>query len=87
MLISTTPNKETIRRICILNGATTCYLYTPEDTPKVMLVIDIKDDKVNSIEEELKSWCGMPFKVYSSLAKCEQTHIIQQHGVKILPIY
>ncbi len=45
---SITPNKETIRRICILNGATCCYISYARGNNFIEILTDIKEEKLNN---------------------------------------
>ncbi|MEE9326915.1 MAG: hypothetical protein V3U71_06420 [Cocleimonas sp.] len=83
---NTIPNKETIRRICILNGATNCYLLASTEYTYTMVLMDIAEEKTNAVKIELKSWCGMEIRVFTYERETEGKKEILAKGEKILPI-
>jgi hypothetical protein len=84
---NTIPNKETIRRICILNGGTNCYLLAATKYNNTMVLMDIAEDRTCSVKVELKSWCGMKIRVFTYEKDTEEKEEILAKGERILPIY
>lgn len=82
----TTPNKEVVRRICLLHGATDCYLFVETGNQFVQVLTNIDSDKITTCLSELESWCGMKFELFNMDSEKETIHIIEQKGEKILPI-
>ncbi len=85
-MTNTTPNKEAIRRVCKLNGASFCYLITSTKETKVAIYSDINEKDISFVESELKNWCGMPFKVLTPTSAKAAVDNIINNGVQILPI-
>ena len=81
-----TPNKEIIRRICILNGATCCYISHTEGNTFLEILTDIKEEKLNNFSKELKEWSGINYKVYSMDGKNAKERKLGHINNKILPI-
>ena len=81
---SITPNREIIRRICILNGGSTCYISYSTENNFIEILADIKISNLSHFEKELKEWTGINYKVYSTENNTGATskHIQE----KILPI-
>ncbi len=85
-MANTTPNKETIRRICLLHGGTKCYILVDTGSAHVDILTNIQNNNSAEFLSELESWCGMKFKVYSENNEVEQNTRIKQSGEMILPI-
>jgi hypothetical protein len=83
---SITPNKEIIRRICILNGATCCYISHTKGDAFLEILTDIKEEKLNSFSKELSEWSGINYKVYSLDAQKNDEQTVDHINNKILPI-
>ena len=60
----TTPNIETVRRICLLHKVKLCYLNIETGAEFVELLVDLDSSKMELFNHELESWCGMKFKLY-----------------------
>jgi len=61
----TTPNKEIIRRICHLNGATKCYLYIDTGDEYAEILTNISSEKIGDCISELEQWAGIKFRVFN----------------------
>ena len=85
-MANTTPNKETIRRICILHGGSYCFLRVDTGAEYVDVLSDIIDERKQACLEELEAWCGMKFKLYNEQSLDEKIKQISTSGEKILPI-
>ena len=85
-MYSTTPNKETIRRLCILNGATFCYLLIRSTEPFAHIFSDIDCKNIGNFSEELEAWCGMKILVCNEQFHDRTLTTIKKNGEKILPI-
>ena len=66
-MISTIPNIEIVRRISILNGASSCYIVIDCKVAFIQVLADINTETLIYYKEELESWCGMKFQVYNEL--------------------
>lgn len=88
-MAKTIPNKESVRRLCLLSGGSFCYiLFTAEDDG-IAVLSDIQADKIAHCEEELQNWCGMKFRVYSTLLESTSAALIndfQNQGEKLWPV-
>jgi len=82
----TMPSKETVRRICILNKATYCYILVQNNLQVVKVLLDIPHDRSYSIKKELEEWCGVKFEIVTSESPSILVEEIQIKGEKILPI-
>ena len=82
----TTPNKETIRRICILQGGTECYIQVNTGNEYVNILTDIENQNLDQCLSELESWCGMKFQLFNEDSESKYTNKIKLNGEKILPI-
>ena len=78
----TTPNKESIKRICILSGASLCYLRVNTGDEYAEVLTDIKEKELQNCLQSLKDWCGMKFRLYSVLDSSPE-NIIQINKIKI----
>ena len=85
-MANTTPNKESIRRICILHKGDLCYLLVDTGADHVDVFMNITNDRIENCCKELESWCGMKFKLYNEEATYDQIRRISEFGEKILPI-
>ena len=85
-MANTTPNKESIRRICILYGGSFCILHVDTGAEHVEVLTDIADERLPICEKELEAWCGMKFKLFNERSNDEKTEPIRLSGEKILPI-
>lgn len=85
-MIITTPNKEIVRRIASLYGATFCFMLVVKGSKFIEVHSDINSNKINLCEVELKDWAGMNFKVFNENSEKEKIDKIKKEGVKILPI-
>jgi hypothetical protein len=83
---STTPNKEIVRRICHLHGATKCILLVDTGDVFVEIMTNISTDKIASCTTELEQWAGMKFRVYNFSEDNNMTSKIVSQGESILPI-
>lgn len=81
-----TPNKESVRRISILNNANYCYLLILPNDPLVHILSDVDTHSLEKYKDELESWCGMKFKVYDETKEVMMISRIKNQGEKILPI-
>ncbi len=82
---SITPNKEIIRRICILNGGLTCYISHAKGEDFIEVLTDVNEDKLALFATELKEWSGVNYKIYN-LNKTAETSLLKRINKKILPI-
>jgi len=85
-MASTTPNKEIVRRICLLSGASQCYLLVSPGDEYVDVLADIKTNEIKNCISELESWCGMKFRLYSLYDETEYLKELKKQAEKILPI-
>ena len=85
-MASTTPNKEIIRRICHLHGATKCHLLVDTGDFYVEVLTNITTDKIASCIIELEQWAGIKFRVYNFDITNKTTSNILSKGEAILPI-
>ena len=65
MIDSITPNKEVIRRICILNGGTCCYISYTKGSAFIEVLTDTTEERLNNFSKELGEWSGINYKVFS----------------------
>jgi len=82
---SITPNKEIIRRICILNGGTNCYISHTTGDNFIEVLADIEQDRLIHFATELKEWSGVNYKTYSINNTPEEQNF-QHINEQILPI-
>jgi hypothetical protein len=66
---SITPNKEIIRRICILNGGTCCYISHTKGDSFIEVLADIKHEMLDNFSQELSEWTGINYKVYTMIGR------------------
>jgi hypothetical protein len=88
-MAKTTPNKESVRRICLLSGGSFCYLLVDTDNDYVDVLSDLKQEEIENCQKELESWCGMKFRVFSTQKNSTDNFIIkkiQRCGEKLWPI-
>ena len=85
-MVSTIPNKEIIRRVCHLHGATKCYLHIPKNSETIEILTNIPNKKILSCENELESWADMKFKVSNFDKNTEEINKFISYSEKILPI-
>lgn len=85
-MASTTPNKEIVRRICHLHGATECYLLVETEDEAVEVLTNIADGEINDCISELESWAGMKFRVSNFSKNKKDIGLIQSKSEQILPI-
>jgi hypothetical protein len=85
-MASTTPNKETIRRLCLLHKVSYCYILVDTGTAFVELLSDIKDSNKLLFKGELESWCGMSFQTYNLHSNCNNISRLKKEGEKIYPL-
>lgn len=85
-MANTTPNKETIRRLCLLHGGSYCFLYVDTGYEYVDVLSDIPEESVISCLLELESWCGMKFKLFNEQSPRKKLIQLTTFGEKILPI-
>ena len=85
-MAQTTPNKEIVRRLCLLHGVSECYILSEEDQHHVDVLADIIDNKLDGFNKELEAWAGMSFHVFNKGSKTEKVEKIIKTGVKILPV-
>ncbi|MCF6189683.1 MAG: hypothetical protein L3J51_04320 [Cocleimonas sp.] len=85
-MASTTPNKEIVRRICHLHGATECYLFVETDDEAVEVLTNITDEAMEDCLSELESWAGMKFRVSNFSKNKKEIGLIQSKSEQILPI-
>ena len=85
-MANTTPNKETIRRLCLLHKVEFCYLLSDTDSVFVHVLVDIENQKKESFCQELESWCGMKFEIFT--LDSDEVNIIRmkRYGEKIYPL-
>jgi len=83
---STTPNKEIVRRICRLYGATECYLFVKTDDETIEVLTNIPDKAIEDCLSELESWAGMRFRVTNFSKQKKEIALIQLKSEQILPI-
>jgi len=85
----TTPNKETVRRVCLLSGATCCYILVDTGDEYVDVLADIKKEEIKHCVKSLHDWGGMKFRLYSLLDispdEIKLTNKIKSVGEKIYP--
>ncbi len=85
-MASTTPNKEIVRRICHLHGATECYLFVDTCDEAVEVLTNIADGAIENGLNELESWAGMKFRVSNFSKNKKEISLIQSKSEQILPI-
>ncbi len=85
-MANTTPNKESIRRICILHGGSYCYLQVNTGAEHVEVLMNITNERVENCLKELEAWCGMKFKLINEESTDDEIKRITLLGEKILPI-
>lgn len=85
-MVSTTPNKEIVRRICHLHGATKCILLVDTGDVFVEILTNISTDKISSCTNELEQWAGMKFRVYNFSKNKNTISKVLSKGESILPI-
>jgi hypothetical protein len=83
---SITPNKEVIRRICILNGGTCCYISHIKGDAFIEILTDITEERLNNFSKELSEWSGINYKVFSLKTPSDNKNEISHINNKILPI-
>lgn len=83
---SITPNKEIIRRICILNGGACCYILHTKGDSFIEVLTDIEYEILNRFSQELSEWTGINYKVYTIKKKERRNTILKHINNKILPI-
>ena len=86
LVASTTPNKEIIRRICHLNGATKCHLFVATGDEFAEVLTDIPTDKIASCITELEQWAGIKFRLFNFKNNKDDISNILSKGEIILPI-
>ena len=80
------PNKEIIRRICLLNGGTTCYISHTKGDDFIEVAADIEKNQLINFAIELKEWSGMNYKTYHIDNSTTKEDLLQHINEKILPI-
>ena len=85
-MANTTPNKETIRRICLLHGGTECHILVDTGDDYVDVLSNIENHKIEHCLLELKDWCGMKFQLFNNNSNIDEINRIRNKGVQILPI-
>ena len=85
-MANTTPNKESIRRICILHGGSYCYLLVDTGAEHVDVLTDIDTKSIEACIMELVAWCGMKFKLLNEDSNDVAKERVLNLGEKILPI-
>ncbi len=85
-MASTVPNKEIVRRVCHLAGATECYLYVKKKDEVVDVLTNITDEEAINCLTELESWSGMKFRLYTYSSDKIIIDSLITYGEKILPI-
>jgi len=83
---TTTPNKETVRRISVLHKAKYCYLLVIPTDPLVYILSDIATSRLDQFARDLEEWSGMKFQVYNEKSAVDRVNNIKKNGEKILPI-
>ena len=83
---NTTPNKETIRRFCLLFRVSYCYLLTDTKTEYANLFLDISNKKKDELLHELESWCGMKFKLLNLTSNEDEITQVKTRGERIYPL-
>ncbi len=86
IVASTVPNKEIVRRVCHLAGATECYLLVETNDEAVEVLTNIADDAIISCLSELESWSGVKFRLFTYSNDKETIDKLITTGEKILPI-
>ncbi len=87
-MAKTTPNKEAVRRICLLSGGSFCYLLVDTGDEYVDVLSDLKQEALDNCQKELESWCGMKFRVFTTQKNTTEDFIvrnIKSHGEKLWP--
>ena len=82
----TTPNKESIRRLCLLHKVESCYLLSDTGTVFVDLYLEFDTQHTEQLREELESWCGMKFRIYNNKSNKEDIIRIKTKGEHIYPL-
>ncbi len=85
-MANTTPNKETIRRLCLLHKVNSCYLLSDRSTVFVDLLIELEDKHSELFKQELESWCGMKFKLFNKSSNEKDIIRIKNEGELIYPL-
>ncbi len=86
LMANTTPNKETIRRLCLLHKVESCYLLSDTNTIFVDLLIELEDQYFELFKQELESWCGMKFKLFNNKSNEKDIVRIKNKGEFIYPL-
>lgn len=82
----TTPNKEIVRRICHLHGATECYLFIETGDIYADVLTNIPNEKLSDCLFELESWTGMKFRLFNFNENKKEINKLLYKSEKILPI-
>jgi len=85
-MLTTTPNLEAIRRVCHLYKVSICYFKVSETKEHIEIFADISSSNLNAYSQDLESWCGMKFVVYSQSQYPETNKIFENKGRKIYPL-
>lgn len=84
--MTVTPNKEIIRRICLIHGGTHCFIAPSDSEQCIDILANIETDKLDVFTKELHEWTGMNYRVYSTLNKNLSADIDKRITQQILPI-
>ena len=85
-MVNTAPNKETIRRLCLLHEVKSCYLLSDTNSIFVDVLVDIGNQKSELFCQELESWCGMRFKIFTLDSDEVQIIRMKKYGEIIYPL-
>ena len=86
LMANTIPNKETIRRLCLLHKVESCYLLSDTKSVFVDLLIELEDQHTELFRQELESWCGMKFKLFNKNSNEKDIIRIKNEGELIYPL-
>ena len=80
------PNKEIVRRICILFQIKQCWMTNPSQYEASKLLVSLDNKKIDLFKKELKDWSGINFDVYSVNSKSTFADDIKLNGIILLPL-
>lgn len=79
------PNKETIRRICTLYQCSYCLLLDDGRYP-IGLLVNLKQQQINSFKQELESWTGYLFDIHNRNTSKKISAEFSLVGETLLPV-
>lgn len=82
----TIPNKESVRRVCLLSGASECYISVSTEDEYIDVLANVERKEMKHCLQELENWCGMKFRLHTLYEDTPASFQIKSQGEKILPI-